>query len=139
MGADIDIAALIPHAGSMVLIDQVQSWNDDEITCRTRSHLRADNPLRSNGAVPAIAGAEYGAQAAAIHGGLIGRPADGYLVALRDLHVNADNLHDVMGDIVVYARCHAVGEQGTIYLFELRADTLILVSGRVTVALMGER
>jgi predicted hotdog family 3-hydroxylacyl-ACP dehydratase len=138
---DIDIAALVPHAGSMVLIDRVRSWNGDEITCLTRSHRRDDNPLRAGGGVPAIAGAEYGAQAAAIHGGLVGRPADGYLVALRDLRVNAGSLHDVPGEIIVHARCRAVSGQGTVYVFELREDgddVNVLVSGRVTVALMGE-
>lgn len=138
---EIDIPALIPHAGRMVLIDRVRSWNDDEITCLTRTHAAPDNPLRNEAGVPALAGAEYGAQAAAIHGGLLGRRADGYLVALRDLVLNVDKLDDIQGDMVVYARCRGADDRSKIYLFELRNDgdaDMPLVSGRVTIAIMGE-
>ena len=40
------ILELIPHQGTMCLLDEVTAWSDATITCRTRSHLSPDNPLR---------------------------------------------------------------------------------------------
>ena len=83
---------LIPHAGGMCLLDEVVAWDDAAIHARTRSHARDDNPLRSDGQLRALHLAEYGAQAMAIHGGLLARAqgavaAPGYLVSLRDVEL----------------------------------------------------
>ena len=135
---DINIAALIPHAGSMVLIDQVVAWNQDEITCLAGSHRDLSNPLRNHIGVPATAGAEYGSQAAALHGGLLGRRADGYLVALRDLRLNVARLDDIGDDLIIHARCLAADNQSIVYNFEMTQQEggATLLAGRVTVALM---
>src|SRR5438046_10586757 len=89
-----EIRTLIPHAGSMCLLDNVFDWNDESIVCVTNTHRDEANPLRRNGRLSALHAFEYGAQAAAVHGGLRARSAGtaaarGYLAALRDgrLHV----------------------------------------------------
>ena len=43
------IAHLIPHAGSMCLLDEVLSWDEDTISCRSMQHRGPDNPLRQGG------------------------------------------------------------------------------------------
>lgn len=66
-----DIEALIPHAGGMCLLEQVFSYTDKEIICRTQSHLEVSNPLKTDGKLSKMHLIEYGAQAIAVHGGLM--------------------------------------------------------------------
>ena len=80
--SDHDAAApawrtLIPHQGAMCLLDDVVAWDDQRIHARSDSHRRDDNPLRSDGRLRAVHLCEYGAQAMAVHGGLVARAAGG--------------------------------------------------------------
>src|SRR5437764_15338661 len=70
-----EIRTLIPHAGSMCLLDNVLDWNNESIVCVTNTHRDEANPLRRNGRLSALHAFEYGAQAAAIHCGLRARAA----------------------------------------------------------------
>ncbi|HUN39907.1 MAG TPA: hypothetical protein VMU81_06430 [Acetobacteraceae bacterium] len=65
------ILGLIPHQGTMCLLDRVLGWSAAEISCIAISHLAPDNPLRRDGQLGAICGIEYGLQAAALHGALV--------------------------------------------------------------------
>ena len=56
--SEIDIAALIPHSGSMCLLDRVVEYDETQIHCRTGSHRDAANPLAVAGRLDTIAGAE---------------------------------------------------------------------------------
>ena len=78
------ILELIPHKGTMCLLDEAVGWSDAKITCRARSHLSPDNPLRRNGGLAGLCGIEYGLQAAALHGAIVagGPQPAGYLAAL---------------------------------------------------------
>src|SRR5881296_2738837 len=89
-----EIRTLIPHSGLMCLLDEVTQWDDRSIVSITNTHRDPANPLRRQGLLSAVHAFEYGAQAAAVHGGLRARAAGmiappGYLAALRDgrLHV----------------------------------------------------
>src|ERR1700704_586052 len=96
--------ALIPHQGTMCLLDEVVAWDANTIHARSRTHLRADNPLRSDGRLRAVHLCEYGAQAMAVHGGLLARAAGGtaapgFLVSLRAVELaiaRIDDLSDVL-------------------------------------------
>ncbi len=66
-----DIEALIPHSGGMCLLENVSEYSEEEIVCQTQSHLLKDNPLKVKGKLSNMHLIEYGAQAIAIHGGLI--------------------------------------------------------------------
>src|SRR5438094_8372580 len=84
-----EIRTLIPHSGLMCLLDEVVQWDDRSIACVSSTHRDPANPLRRAGRLSAVHAFEYGAQAAAIHGGLRARSAGttaapGYLAALRD-------------------------------------------------------
>src|SRR6059058_4587817 len=70
-----EIRRLIPHAGTMCLLDSVLGWDDESIVCTTNTHRDEANPLRRDGRLSALHALEYGAQAAAIHGGLRARAA----------------------------------------------------------------
>ncbi len=65
------ICARLPHAGRMCLLDRLEAWDGDSITCFATSHRDAHNPLRRAGRLPAVAGVEYAAQAMALHGNLL--------------------------------------------------------------------
>ena len=43
------VAGLVPHAGSMCLLDQVIECGDDHIVCSAVSHRSPNNPLRDAG------------------------------------------------------------------------------------------
>ena len=133
-----DWSALIPHHGAMCLLDTVVDWDHTRIHARTESHRRADNPLRSDGLLRALHLCEYGAQAMAVHGGLIARAAGtraapGLLVSLRavELHVaRVDNLADALD---VHAERLLSGEGSWQYAFRVEHAGAMLASGRAAV------
>src|SRR5947207_14065801 len=115
-----EIRTLIPHSGTMCLLDGVLRWDDESIVCITNTHRDANNPLRRNGQLSAVHALEYGAQAAAIHGGLRARAAGTtappcYLAAQRDCHFHVARLEDLGSPLQVRAR-RLFGDAGnTIY------------------------
>lgn len=134
------IAALIPHAGSMVLLDSVERWDASAILCRSRSHLLAGNPLRRAGALPALAGIEYGCQAAALHGALAGGAGAGragYLASLRGVALHVARLDEAgLGVLRVEARLERAEAGGMLYEFALEAEEgRALLQGRAAIAL----
>jgi predicted hotdog family 3-hydroxylacyl-ACP dehydratase len=132
------IATLIPHAGTMCLLDAVVRWDATSIRCRTSCHRRTDNPLRRpNGVVGAICGVEIAAQAMAVHSRLIadatGQPTPGYLTNVRDVRLHAARLDHVIEDLLVDALLIAGDARGASYRFVVGGENGDLVSGRATV------
>ena len=112
---------LIPHEGSMVLIDQVDDWDLNKISCRSCSHLLSNNPLIVNNSLSSIHLIEYGAQAMAIHRGLLtGESLQGFLAAVRDANFFIDNLDNVHGALHIQA------------IFELKINNNVVYSLNVS-------
>ena len=112
---------LIPHEGSMVLIDQVDDWDLNRISCSSRSHLLSNNPLIVNNSLSSIHLIEYGAQAMAIHRGLLtGESLQGFLAAVRDAKFFIDNLDNVHGALYIQA------------IFELKINDNVVYTINVT-------
>lgn len=133
------IAAHIPHAGTMCLLDCVVDWSDEHISCIATSHTRATNPLRAADRLGATAGIEYAAQAMAAHGALcaeVGKePRAGLLTSLRGVLLHRPRLDDLPGDLAVFAE-RLSGNAGTVlYHFVVSYGTERLVEGRATVVL----
>lgn len=132
-----ELCALIPHAGSMCLLDEVVHWDHGGIICRSVSHHLADNPLRSAQGLPAICGVEYAAQAMAVHGGLLRTggeaPRVGYIAALRQLRLHADRLDDAAGPLTIEAQREGGDELAFMYGFTVSADGVLLLEGRALV------
>jgi predicted hotdog family 3-hydroxylacyl-ACP dehydratase len=133
-----DWRTLIPHAGSMCLLDEIVSWNQDAIHARTRSHARADNPLRRDGRLRAVHLAEYGAQAMAVHGGLVARAAGaraspGFLVSLRAVELALARIDDLGGVLDVYAEPLIADASGWQYAFRVEHEGRVLARGRAAV------
>ena len=133
-----EIRTLIPHSGLMCLLDEVTLWDDRSITCVTNTHRDPANPLRRDGRLSALHAFEYGAQAAAVHGGLrarsVGKIAPpGYLAALRDAHLHAAHLDDIASPLRICAN-HLVGEgANTIYECRVLSGNILLANGRITI------
>jgi predicted hotdog family 3-hydroxylacyl-ACP dehydratase len=136
------IAALVPHAGAMCLLDGVTEWNDARIRCVSRTHLDTGNPLRSDGRLPALCGIEYAAQAMAVHGGLAGRtrgrPRVGFLASLRDVECRRDRLDDLDGELIVEAERLMGDETNVIYRFSVSVGPVEVLTGRAAVVLQAE-
>jgi predicted hotdog family 3-hydroxylacyl-ACP dehydratase len=134
------LCRLIPHQGTMCLLDTVERWDDTSIMCTTASHRDVTNPLRRDSQLEAICGLEYAAQAMAVHVGLLQqgkerRLAVGYLGAVKNLMLQATRLDDVKGDLTVQAT-RLVGEVGSfIYAFRVSAERQELLDGRASIFL----
>ena len=130
------IAARIPHAGTMCLLDAVESWDETRALCRAASHREPGNPLRSDDQLSALNAIEYGAQAMAVHASLLGadagKPAPGYLVAIRDVEFFTDRLDDRAQNLSVLAERIHGDAHGLQYAFSVRAGDSELARGRLT-------
>lgn len=85
----INVADLIPHSGSMVLLDRIVDYDDQGLTAELV--VRADGLLGDDESVPAWAGIEYMAQAIAAFAGMMATQAGepirlGFLLGTRRYH-----------------------------------------------------
>ncbi|HZW72851.1 MAG TPA: hydroxymyristoyl-ACP dehydratase [Caldimonas sp.] len=138
------IAALIPHAGPMCLLDRMTSFSVDAIECVAVNHRDPHHPLRSTSGLLASATIEYAAQAMALHGALAGAAAGraagpGVLASARDVRLACWRLDDLPASdpdaLVVAAERHAADASRILYAFSVRHGSRELASGRVTVVL----
>ena len=133
-----EIRKLIPHSGLMCLLDEVTQWDDGSITCVTNTHRDSANPLRRDGRLSVVHAFEYGAQAAAVHGGLragsVGATAPpGYLAALRDARLHVVFLDDITSPLQVCANRLFGDGANTVYECRVLANNALLANGRVTI------
>lgn len=134
-----DLRELIPHAGRMCLLDAVQAWDEQGIHCITHSHRDPHNPLRSHERLAALHLCEYGAQAMAVHGGLLarrehgGKAVPGVLASLREVEFAVDRIDDIQEPLTVVAHKQIAGTAGWLYRFEVSAGGRWLARGRVSV------
>ena len=129
------IAARIPHAGRMCLLDRVLQWDARSIRCSATSHRDKDNPLREDGGLAALAGIEYATQAAAVHGALLldgTVPRSGVLAALKNVTATRQWLHKIADDIVIEANLLHSDPAGGIFAFAVLAGEARVLSGQFT-------
>jgi predicted hotdog family 3-hydroxylacyl-ACP dehydratase len=131
------ILALIPHAGSICLLDEVLDWDSEKISCLSHCFAGVENPLRRpDGTLGTASGIEIAAQAMAVHGRLTapaaGAAIPGYLVSLRDIHLAVPNL-DTPGPLTITATRLLGDARGATYSFSVTNAQTELVTGRATV------
>jgi predicted hotdog family 3-hydroxylacyl-ACP dehydratase len=128
---------LLPHAGAMVLLDRVIAWDEAGALCAATAHLDPANPLRRGQMLPAICGAEFVLQAAAVHGALRGgERRRGYVAVLRDVAWMVERLDDpALGELRAGARLVSEEEGGVIYDLHLGSEASdTLLTGRAVIA-----
>ena len=138
-----EIAALIPHAGAMCLLDHVWSWSDDEIVCTATDHRHPDHPLRSRSGLLASCLVEYAAQAMALHGALrqtaagqLAGPRPGFLASARGVQLKLWRLDEVAGPLRIQAwRQAGTGSQVLYGFCASDAHGASLAEGRAAVVL----
>jgi len=143
------IAALIPHAGQMCLLDTVTGWDADAIQCATSSHQDLANPLRSEDRLSVVHALELAAQAVAVHIALLAPPRGnaaraaraGYLGGVRDVAFFVDRLDDITEPLDIEARRLFSSGAGSVYGVAVAAAGRPVAAGRLTVvaAAGGER
>lgn len=139
MAADELISGLIPHAGAMCLLERVVCWNDSSIALTTSTHRDPANPLAGSAGLRAVHLCEYGAQAMAVHGGLVARARGdralpGLLVSLRDVVFDGDFVHDLDGDLRVEAQRIQASDSAWQYSFRVLHAETVLAQGRAVVS-----
>jgi predicted hotdog family 3-hydroxylacyl-ACP dehydratase len=138
-----EFADLIPHSGTMCLIDRVVSWDEQTIISESDSHRSPDHPLRSQGRLHALHLAEYGAQAMAIHGALLARSRGGLarpgmLVSLRNVDLHIDYVDQLTGNLTITAHCDHADTASLQYTFKIEHEGTSLAEGRAAVVLRKE-
>jgi predicted hotdog family 3-hydroxylacyl-ACP dehydratase len=145
------IAARVPHAGTMCLLERVISWDEHHIECAAFGGAAVNgrpHPLAQGGKLPATAAIEYAAQAMALHGRLVqehlqagqagaaveAAPRRGFLAALRSVRLHCRWLEPGSPALTVRAERFAGDEVQVLYDFEVRASTPI-AQGRAVVVL----
>lgn len=133
-----ELCSLIPHDGTMCLLDGVEQWNETHIVCSSYSHRSETNPLRHGEQLAAVHGVEYAAQAMAVHGGLRAREKGetnppGFLVALRDVKLHVERLDTINHPLHVEASELMRSGGSFIYEFLIEAGGERLLEGRLTV------
>jgi len=133
-----EIRTLIPHSGLMCLLDEVTQWDDRTIVCVTNTHRDPANPLRRHGCLSALHAFEYGAQAAAVHGGLRARSAGtiaapGYLAALREGRLHVTRLDHIHLPLRIYATRLFGDRANTVYECLISAATVLVAEGRIII------
>lgn len=136
-----DWAHLIPHAGSMCLLDDVIDWDATHLHARSGSHQRADNPLCADDILHAVNLCEYAAQAMAVHGALRARAQGaharpGFLVALRDVGLAIERIDDLPGRLQVHVECLLATSNSLQYAFRVEHRGQKLASGRAAIMLL---
>ena len=132
------LCKLVPHSERMCLLDYVDSWSDDWIVCGSTTHQQLDNPLLRDGLLSVVHAAEYGAQAMAVHGGLLQqqhgvKASPGYLAALRDVNFYVMRLDNIKGDMRVRAIRLIESETSLMYEFEITINKMKILNARATV------
>jgi predicted hotdog family 3-hydroxylacyl-ACP dehydratase len=100
------LAELLPHAGDMILIDQVLAFDEEQI--HTRLQVRPGGLFsRADGSLPAWVGVELMAQSVAAYAGCQareqGKPVElGFLLGTRKFECNVDHF-PVGSELTVHA------------------------------------
>ena len=130
-----ELRDLIPHSGSMCLLDRIVAHSEHDIECTARSHTSPDHPLRRDGQLSALHLAEYAAQAMAAHGALrAGGIQRGMLAALREIRLHIDRIDDIDADLTIHATRRLAQSTGSLYEFRVHAGDRLLCEGRIAIA-----
>ncbi|GAB3338232.1 phosphotransferase [Marilutibacter aestuarii] len=133
------ILARVPHQGTMCLWDAVMDWDATSIRLRADNHRDPAHPLRRRGRLAAVHLCEYGAQAMAVHGGLLGEdggapPRAGMLVALRAVRLHVACIDTLPGPLEGSATLLLAGPSSQQYAFAIHHAGELLAEGRAMVA-----
>jgi predicted hotdog family 3-hydroxylacyl-ACP dehydratase len=134
----------------MCLIDQIISWDDNELIAHSQSHHHTNNPLRNNHSLSSIIGIEYAAQTMAIHAGLLAEKEKnsspnknnigGYLATIRKVAIASNSLcppdTEPLAPLVIQVCVLMRDTQGYTYQFNIHSQHVNIISGQLTIFLV---
>jgi len=138
------IAALIPHSGTMCLLDRLLEWDAQRIVCTATNHRDAGHPLRSRSGLLSPTAIEYAAQAMALHGALAGQQSGepstpGYLASARGVQLHVLRLDDLPAAdddaLHIEATRQAGDARQILYAFRVSHGGRPIADGRAAVVL----
>jgi predicted hotdog family 3-hydroxylacyl-ACP dehydratase len=131
------IEKLVPHAGTMCLLDEVEAFDATRIVCTSMRHRCQDNPLRRDGRLSVVHAIEFAAQAAAVHGALavpsLSGSRMGLLVSVRNCRLHVESLDGACDPLRIEARLFATAQSLTSYEFAVSSANVPLADGRLGV------
>lgn len=132
------LCKLIPHDGSMCLLESVDSWDESQIVCSSKSHHNPDNPLKDGNRLGCVNAIEYGAQAVAIHGRLLAEDSNpvsqsGFLVQIKDLDFDDCDLSVLPGALTIKAQQLHCDRTSMLYRITIKHDHNQIMQGRVMI------
>ncbi len=133
-----DIERMLEHAGDMCLLASVTDWDHHQIRCSAPAP-QAGHPLMRDGRLPAIAGAEYAAQAAALHGALldgVSTPRPGMLANVRDVIFHRTWFPDGDESLTVHATVLSRSDSACMYSFDVASGRQAVTSGSLMVVFL---
>ena len=133
---DLPISSMLPHAGAMVLVDEIVYADPMRIECVTRAHARPGFPLAVDGRVSSLCGIELAAQAMALHLAANApghRAREGRLASVSDVEVLHERLDDRAGPLRIDAVLEQSSARGSAYRFVVADGDEPLIRGRALV------
>jgi predicted hotdog family 3-hydroxylacyl-ACP dehydratase len=130
------IEALVPHAGSMCLLDRVEQWDETRIVCQAATPA-SGHPLATAQGVPVVAAVEYAAQATALHRALLDgrrKVRHGMLAKLTDVELFEQWLDESPGALDIQAELLVRGASACTYSFMVHDASGCRARGRLLVA-----
>ncbi|MDX3985841.1 3-hydroxylacyl-ACP dehydratase [Achromobacter spanius] len=130
------VAALLPHAGNMILIDAVQGYDADSLTARTV--IKPGPYSLPDGSLPPWLGMELMAQAVGAWAGCQAREADapvklGFLLGTRRYDCHADTL-PAGAALTIHVQRGLIDASGmSVFECELRDESRLLAHARLNV------
>ena len=131
------ISQLIPHAGNMVLLDEINHWNNDNITATVFAKPLRDNPLieaSDNNTFNSLLLIEYAAQAAAVHAALLAsglgaqRPA--YIGATKNINIQKNTVEPTQ-PITIHAEMLLANSNGAIYQIDCQQNKETIINAKL--------
>jgi predicted hotdog family 3-hydroxylacyl-ACP dehydratase len=138
------IARLIPHSGTMCLLDRLDDWDARRVVCSAGNHRDASHPLRTQSGLLASCLIEYAAQAMALHGALVAQAkgrsvSPGYLASVRGVRLQCLRLDDlpraIPDELCIEATWQAGDERQILYAFNVKHGGRPIAEGRAAVVL----
>ncbi len=140
------ICQLLPHSGTMCLLDEIVSWDKEQLVVKTMSHTELDNPLFYEDSLNSIHGIEYAAQTMALHSALLAqketkqKESRGYLASVKNIQISEEYLFQAQSNnltpLFIYVSILMAGSQGFTYQFEILKDDKVFISGKITIFLL---
>lgn len=135
------LAGLVPHHGTMLLLDRLERWDARTVRCVASDHRVPAHPLRSASGLLAPAAIEIAAQAMALHGALVAMAdgldaSPGYLASVRGVEFARWRLDDLGPAPLAVEAERQAGDGGRIlYAFAVSHDGVPIARGRAAVVL----